>query len=255
MRSLALDVGNTKTAVGLFGEDGLVRSWRVTTRHWTPDELGLAVLAMLDLEGGGRPELVSFATVVPQVRHAVRGMSSLYLGRDPVEVTFESSGIRTSYPEPGELGADRLANAAAAIGMGLVPAIVADFGTATTFDVIDGTGCYLGGAIAPGIGTAASELFRKAERLNPVDLQAPGSALGTSTGDAVRSGVLIGAAGAADRIVEALSPFAGPDPVLLATGGWAPGIAGLCRSAFRIVPFLTLEGIDRVGRSTPGREA
>ncbi len=246
--ALAMDVGNTKTAIGLFEGGDLLRSWRVSTRHWTPDELGLLLRAMLEGRGEQPPALLSFATVVPQVRHAIEKAAADYLGADFIEVCAATSGIRASYPRPEELGPDRIANAVAAVLLGNLPAIVADFGTATTFDVIDARGEYLGGAIAPGIGTAASELFRKAELLNPVDLDLPGSALGRTTAEAVRSGVLLGSAGAADRLVELLSPFAGDGAVHLATGGWAEGIAGVCRTPFVVIPALTLMGVNEVGR-------
>ncbi len=244
---LAIDVGNTKTALGAFRSGRLERSWRVGTRHWTPDELGALVHVLLQEAGLAKPRLVCYACVVPQVRHALEGMSSVYCGCSAVEVTPGSSGLRIDYPRPGELGPDRLANAVAAISRGRLPAIVADFGTATTFDVIDSSGSYLGGAIAPGVGTAAAELFRKAERLNPVDLVFPEDSLGRSTEEAVRSGVLLGAAGAADRLVELLSGHLEGSPALLATGGWAAGLAPHCRCGFEVAPDLTLEGIEMIG--------
>lgn len=248
MTSLCLDIGNTKTAIGLFDGGDLLRSWRVSTRHWTPDELGLLLESVLSHVDSDVPGFLSFATVVPQLRHCVEKAARDYLGTDAIEVCASTSGIRVEYPRPEELGPDRIANAAAAILLGNLPAIVADFGTATTFDVLDARGAYLGGAIAPGIGTAASELFRKAELLNPVELDLPGSPLGRSTAEAVRSGVLLGSAGAADRLVELLSPFAGEGAVFIATGGWAEGIAGVCRTPFVVIPALTLMGVNEVGR-------
>jgi type III pantothenate kinase len=181
-------------------------------------------------------------------------MARGFLHVSPVEVTPSTAGLALLYPEPGELGADRIANSVAAVARGSLPAIVADFGTATTFDVIDAGGSYLGGAIAPGVGTAAAEMFRKAEKLSPVDLEAPGSPLGRSTEEAVRSGVLHGAAGAADRLIDLLSERCGGSPALLATGGWAAGLAPFCRSRFTVVPDLTLAGIDEIGRRNEGRQ-
>ncbi|HOA05186.1 MAG TPA: type III pantothenate kinase [Candidatus Fermentibacter daniensis] len=248
MTSLALDVGNTKTSVGLFDGGDLLMSWRVATRHWTADELGLLLVSMMQRTDAAAPGLVTFATVVPQVRHSIEIASREYLKADVIEVCISTSGIPTAYPRPEELGPDRIANAVAAVLLGNLPAIVADFGTATTFDVIDAGGAYLGGAIAPGIGTAASELFRKAELLNPVDLDLPGSALGRTTAEAIRSGVLLGSAGAADRLVELLTPYAGEGAVFISTGGWAEGISGVCRTPFVVIPALTLMGVNEVGR-------
>lgn len=248
MLRLALDIGNTKTAAGLFSDNGLERTWRIGTSHWTADDLGVIMRVLLAEAGGARPGLVSYACVVPQVRHSVEGMCRTWLDSVVLEVTAATAGLSIDYPEPSELGPDRIANAVAAVERGSIPCIVADFGTATTFDVIDSRGAYRGGAIAPGVGTAAADLFRKAEKLSPVDLTFPDGALGTSTADAVRSGVLLGAAGAADRMVELLSAYLDRPPVLIATGGWAPGIAPRCRCGFEVIPELTLVGIDCVGR-------
>jgi type III pantothenate kinase len=193
------------------------------------------------------PDSLAFASVVPQVRHSVLQLARRHLGLEPVEVTADTAGISIEYDYPHEVGADRLANAVGAAELGPLPAIVVDFGTATTFDVISGSGAYMGGAISPGVGTAAAELFKKAEKLNPVDLEFPRKALGTSTSQAIRAGVLMGAAGAADHIIGKLIEELGREPALWATGGWAPGIAGRCSSRLTVCPELTLVGIDRIG--------
>jgi type III pantothenate kinase len=245
---LAIDVGNTKTALGLFEMGRPVFLWRVRTAHWTPDELWALVYCLFQASGAPMPSVVAYACVVPQVTHALVGFSRRWIGTEPIEVNPDTAGLEIDYPNPWELGPDRLANAAGALLAGEPPAIVADFGTATTFDVIDHRGRYLGGAIAPGVGTAASELFKKAERLSPVDLEFPEHPLGRSTVDAVRSGVLWGAVGSADRMVEILSGSVRGTPVLLATGGWAEAVCSRCRAAFRICPELTLSGIDSIGR-------
>jgi len=245
---LAIDVGNTKTALGVFEDGNLEGQWRIGTRHWTVDEFWLLTSSLLRSDGVDMPDSLAYACVVPQVRHTIENVCTSRLGISPVEVTMESSGMETCYLYPHEVGGDRIANAAGALAMGPAPAIVADFGTATTFDVVDGAGRYLGGAILPGIGTAAGELFKRAERLNPVDLVFPDSPLGRTTADAIRSGVLYGAVGAADRLVEMLSEGLEGAPSLWATGGWAAGVASRCRSGFRIVPELTLVGVNEIGR-------
>ncbi|MBD3369685.1 type III pantothenate kinase [Candidatus Fermentibacteria bacterium] len=245
---LAADVGNTRSSFGLFDDGSLVGRWRVGTRHWTADELWLMVSGLLRTAEVPNPESVAFACVVPQLRHALLEMCSDRLKVDVVEVGPDTAGIEVDYPFPSELGADRLSNAAAALKLGASPAIVADFGTATTFDVIDDEGRYVGGAIAPGIGVSASELFKKAERLSPVDLRFPPSPLGRSTAQAIQSGVLFGAVGAAERMVRLLSSELRGNPTLWATGGWAAGIVARCGYEFEVVPELTLIGIDEIGR-------
>jgi len=247
MRRLVLDVGNTRTSVGVFENGKLDVQWRITTMHWTADDLWVILRSLLKADACDLPGEVAYACVVPQVRHAILNLTRRYIQVEPVEVTVETAGIAIDYPYPHELGADRLANAAGALLLGSYPAIVVDFGTATTFDVIGSKGTYLGGAISPGVGTAAGELFKKAEKLNPVDLEFPDSPLGCSTAEAVCSGVLLGAVGAADHVIDELLKEIDGTPEIWATGGWAPGIAGACRNRMKVCPELTLVGIDCIG--------
>lgn len=248
MTRLAVDVGNTKTAIALFRSGKLVDQWRIRTLHWTADELWITLEALLRTGGHSLPGEMAFASVVPQVRHSLVKMAAARLGCEPVVVGPDTAGIETDYNYPHEIGPDRLANACAAIISGELPAIVVDFGTATTFDVIDLRGRYAGGAISPGVGTAAGELFKKAERLNPIDLDFPPSPLGRTTADAVKSGVLHGAAGGADRIIDLISGELDGRPVLYATGGWGQGLAPHCSHEFIVCPELTLIGINEIGR-------
>ena len=248
MKRLVLDIGNTRTVMGLLDQGEILGQWRVGTAHWTADELWVLVRNLLELPERTAPDAVAFASVVPQVRHSVCGLCRRYLNLEPVEVTALTAGIEIGYLFPHELGADRLANAAGALRLGNAPAIVADFGTATTFDVIDEAGRYLGGAIAPGVGTSAAEMFKKAERLHPVDLEFPDTPLGRTTSEAIRSGVLHSSVGAADHMVRLLAECVHGDPTLWATGGWARGIGPRCSSEFRVCPELTLLGIDEIGR-------
>jgi len=249
---LAIDVGNTNTVLGLFENGGPVFRWRVRTACRTPDELLALVTGLFRASDAPMPGAAAFACVAPRVTDALREFSRKWIGGEAVEVNPDTAGLEIDYPNPGELGPDRLANAAGALLVADPPVIVADFGTATTFDVIDGRGRFLGGAILPGVGTAASELFRRAERLNPLDLRFPEHPMGRSTGEAVRSGVLWGAVGAADRMVELLSGAVRGTPALLAAGGWAETVCPRCNAPFRIYPDLTLSGIDSIGRKKRG---
>jgi len=248
MIRLAIDVGNTKTALAIFNSGTILEQWRIRTEHWTSDELWILIEALLRTGKHVVPDDVAFASVVPQVQHSIVSMSETRLKCSPVAVSCETAGIELDYLFPHEIGPDRLANAVAALKCGEVPAIVADFGTATTFDVIDASGRYAGGAISPGVGTAAGELFKKAERLNPIDLEFPGHPLGRTTAEAVRSGVLYGAVGAADHLVDLLSQGMEKQPMLWATGGWGAALGAKCRHTFIICPELTLVGIDEIGR-------
>ncbi len=254
MNRLVLDIGNTRTSIGIFEDGELDVQWRISTAHWTADDLWVILRSLLKSDDCPLPGAVAYACVVPQVRHALLNLSRRYIRVDPVEVNAETAGISIDYKYPHELGADRLANAAGALKLGTPPAIVVDFGTATTFDVITPNGAYLGGAITPGIGTSAGELFKKAEKLNPVDLEFPASALGGSTAEAVCSGVLLGAVGAADHIIDELLKVISGSPEIWATGGWAPGIAGKCRHSMKVCPELTLVGIDCIGERCSNAE-
>lgn len=248
MRRLAIDVGNTKTALALFENKNLLGQWRIRTQRWTADELRLLVEALLKSKGYSAPDDVAFACVVPQVRHTVINMCEKWLNLTPVNVSCETAGIEIGYLFPHEIGPDRLANAVAVIMSGALPAIVVDFGTATTYDVIDSQGRYLGGAISPGVGTAAGELFKKAERLNPIDLEFPESVVGRTTADAIKSGVLFSAVGAADHIIDLVSSELDSVPKLWATGGWGQSLGEKCRHNFTICPELTLLGVNEIGR-------
>lgn len=248
MRRLAIDIGNTKTAMALFERNELLGQWRIRTQRWTADELRVLTEALLRSAGFSAPDDVAFACVVPQVRHTVVNMCERWLNLKAVDVSCSTAGIELGYKYPHEIGPDRLANAVAAIMCGRLPAIVADFGTATTFDVIDSQGRYLGGAISPGVGTSAGELFKKAERLNPIDLVFPEHVVGRTTAEAIRSGVLFSAVGAADHIIDLISSEFDSAPELWATGGWGKAMGDKCRSKFKICPELTLLGINEIGR-------
>jgi type III pantothenate kinase len=151
--------------------------------------------------------------------------------------------IRIHYRDPGTLGADRIANAVAARELYGVPAIVVDLGTATTFDCVSARGEYLGGAIAPGVGSSAEALFRRAARVPRVALRRPRHALGRNTAESVRTGVLWGAAGQVDALVRRLAHEMNGTPQVIATGGWAGLVAPECATVGQVDPALTLQGM------------
>ena len=253
MTRLAIDIGNTKTALAIFRENTILSQWRIRTQHWTPDELRILIEALLRSEDFTAPDDVAVACVVPQVRHTVNKACSKWLDITPVDVSCETAGIEIGYRYPHEIGPDRLANAVGAMLLGSVPAIVADFGTATTYDVIDEDGRYLGGAISPGVGTSAGELFKKAERLNPIDLTFPEEVIGRTTSNAIKSGVLLGAVGAADYLIDLISKELSSTPTVWATGGWGTALGKRCQHDIKVCPELTLVGINEIGRMYRGR--
>jgi type III pantothenate kinase len=141
------------------------------------------------------------------------------------------------------VGADRIANALAARALYGVPAIIVDLGTATTFDCVSRDGAYLGGAIAPGVGTSAEELFRRAARVPRVELRQPQRALGRTTEESLRAGVLWGAAGLVDALVRRLAREMKGTPRVIATGGWAKVVAPECETVEAVDEGLTLKGM------------
>jgi len=160
-------------------------------------------------------------------------------------------GVAVSYPKPMSIGADRLANAAAAVRLGRLPAIVIDFGTAVTFDVIDAKGCYLGGIIAPGLPTAASALHERTALLPLTQVKKIDSSVGKSTQEAIQIGLLMGAVGLAREAVNRIikETFKGRKPYVIATGGDAELVTRLATQGGgskiidQVDPLLTLRGL------------
>jgi type III pantothenate kinase len=164
-------------------------------------------------------------------------------------------GVPVSYPNPRTIGADRLANAAAVAALGKFPAIVVDFGTAVTFDVIDARGRYLGGIIAPGLPTAARALHEKTALLPLTRISTISSSIGKSTGEAIRIGLLLGAVGLVREAVARITRemFPGKKPLVIATGGDSDLVARLSsqQGGGRVIdlvdPLLTLRGLLAIG--------
>jgi type III pantothenate kinase len=245
---LAVDVGNTQTHIGVWGGPELVAEWRISTdARRTSDELALVFQQFLHFEGlsfssqvGG----VVVSSVVPTLTAAYRQMVQRYFHFDPVVV---EPGVRTGMPiatdNPREVGADRIVNAVAAYSLAGGPLVVIDFGTATTFDAVSEAGEYLGGAIAPGVQVSANALASVAAQIQRVELVQPRSVIGRSTVEAVRSGVLLGAAAMVDGMAERMQKELGGFASLVATGGLAPLILERCTIPIRHEPSLTLTGL------------
>jgi type III pantothenate kinase len=244
---LALDVGNTNIVVGAFDGSRLLACWRLsTTQPRTADELGILLHQLfghvrLD---PSRVDAAVVASVVPPLTSTLEHMLEKYFDILPLVV---GPGIRTGidirYDHPREVGADRIVNAVAAFEHYGGPAIVVDFGTATTFDAIAADGAYLGGAIAPGIGISTEALFQKAAKLPRVELVRPAKAIGKNTVASMQSGIVIGFAGQADELVRRIAAELGGRPTVIATGGLASLIAGETTTIDHVDELLTLKGL------------
>jgi len=153
------------------------------------------------------------------------------------------TGMAIKYGNPHEVGADRIVNGVAAFEQHGGPVVIVDFGTATTIDVVDASGAYLGGAIAPGLETSAEALFSKAARLSKVDLDPPGRAIGQSTRESVQAGLLLGQACMIDGLVRRVWDELGEHTPVVMTGGLATLMAPLCETTTAVDPDLTLKGL------------
>jgi type III pantothenate kinase len=248
---LAMDIGNSQTVVGVYDGDRLMRHWRVSTEaRRTSDELAMqlqGLLTLMDLSLTTSVTGVVISSVVPQLTEAFRQMADRYLDVEPVVV---GPGIRTGMAirtdNPREVGADRLVNALAAYDKYGGPGIVVDFGTATSFDVYDAAGAFIGGAIAPGVQTSMAALSAHGAQLGAIELAMPNRAIGRNTIESMQSGAIYGFAGQVDRLVEALAGELDAPPVVVATGGLALPITDSCRRIDHHDQWLTLRGLRLV---------
>jgi len=238
---LAVDVGNSETVVGRFLGGELEGMWRLTTGRTTSDELHIALELLVRTGAAGWGSVLS--SVVPSLTGPWSDALRSVTGRLPLLVSAKTSPIPIDVDDPSSVGADRIANAFGAARLYGTPAIVVDLGTATTLDCISKKGAYVGGAIAPGVVTASEELFRRAARLPRVDLRRPRRALGRTTDECLRIGVLWGNAGLVDALVRRVRAELGGRPKVIATGGLAHVLAPECETVDLVDEGLTLKGM------------
>jgi type III pantothenate kinase len=246
---LAVDVGNTEIVLGVFRDTELTHTWRVSGRaERTPDELSVLFSNLLERRGLGfdseHVDAVIVSSVVPPVTQALRETFLVALSLEPLVVgPGTKTGLSILTDDPREVGADRVVNALAAFSRYGGPAIVVDFGTATTYDAISAKGDYLGGAIAPGLQVSWASLFSSAARLTQVELVAPRTVIGTSTVESLRSGLVFGTAAEVDGMVGRIAEQLGAGATVIATGGLADVVVPHCRTIDEHDPWLTLEGL------------
>lgn len=246
---LAADIGNTQTHLGVFDRERLQHEWRLSTVPTrTADELALIFgefLSLADLSFSRQITGVVISSVVPRATQELREMTRRYFGFPAVVVEpGVKTGIAVLTDNPREVGADRVANAVAAHDLYPdKPVVIVDFGTAITVDAVSERGEYLGGAIAPGVDTAASALFRSTAQLGRVELIAPATAIGKTTVAAVQAGIMYGTAALVDGLVARVTDELGGSAGAIATGGFGPVILPHCHTIERYEPVLTLAGL------------
>ena len=274
---LVIDVGNTEVTLGLFEGEDLRRSFRVSSEtRRTADEVELMLRqAFPELEHAkakpgratgaartARGKSVARASHGVVIGSVVPGQTPLYvdatrrlMGTDPLLIGATTTArVKIEYRDPSSVGADRIANAVAALDRYGAPAIVVDFGTATTFDVLLKGRRYVGGVIAPGILTGAEHLVRRAARLGAFELKPPKRVVGKSTEESLQSGVFYGAVGEVDSIVRRISEEEKIRPKVIATGGLAGAIAAYSKTIEEVDPDLTLHGLRIIfGRHAGGK--
>ncbi|MDT0300566.1 type III pantothenate kinase [Streptomonospora wellingtoniae] len=252
---LAIDVGNSHTVLGLFDDELLVEHWRVSTEaRRTADEWAVVLHGLIggsSIVASGQVDGIALCCSVPSVQHEMREMFRRHFG--DVTAVIVEPGVKTGVPvrmdNPKEVGSDRIVNALAAVQQYGGPAVVVDFGTATTFDAVSPKGEYVGGAIAPGIDISVEALSRRGAQLHMVELVKPRSVVAKNTTEALRSGIVYGFAGQVDGIVDRMAQELtddADDVTVVATGGLAPMVVDECETVDVHEPWLTLVGLRLV---------
>ncbi len=244
---LAVDIGNTNVTFGIFEGERLRATWRMATDvNQMADEYAALLLNLLHHQGLAKSDIkeVALCCVVPPLLTTFEELCQRYFHISPLVVgPGIKTGVRIRMDNPREVGADRIVNTAAAHYLYSGSIIIADLGTATTFDVVSEEGDYLGGAIAPGINTAAEALFTRAAMLPRVELVHPKQAIGTNTITAMQSGIVFGYVGLVEGVVARIRQELGEKAKVVATGGYAELIAKETAVIDEVNLDLTLVGL------------
>ena len=244
---LAIDIGNTSIAIGIFEDEKLRNSWRIATNiQHMADEYATFLLNMLRHQGLYPANITDIAlcSVVPPLTSTFVDLSQRYFHTSPLVVgAGVKTGVRIRQDNPREVGPDRIVNAAAAHHLYSGAVIIVDVGTATTFDVVSKEGDHIGGAIATGIGTAAEALFMRAAALPRVELVHPERAIGTNTIAAMQSGLIFGYVGLVEGMVARIQKELEEKATVIATGGYAELIAHETTVIDKVDLDLTLIGL------------
>ncbi len=221
---LTMDIGNTNVKYGVFDENKLIASWRVSTKaSRTADEYGMVLYDLLKQRGGDFNDIddAVMSSVAPALNYTIEHMCRYYIGKAPLVISSDTdTGLVLKYAHPAQLGTDRIVGAAAAYHLYGGPVIVVDFGSATTFNLVNGKGEYLGGAIAPGIKTATESLVTTAAKLPRIELEKPQNIIGTDTKSCMQSGIVYGYTGLVKYMLEKYKELDEmKDAKVVATGG------------------------------------
>lgn len=243
---LTIDSGNTSVIFALFEQDRLHSRWRISTvAGRSCDEYGSWLMSLM-ARGGIQPsdiEGVVIANVVPDAQSELDELSQRYFHCQAMVLGYENQPLHLAVDYPREVGADRIANAFALYRHGTLPSVAIDFGTATTFDVVDAQGAYLGGAILPGIDLSLRILHTKTACLPHTALAGTPSVIGRSTLDAIRSGIFWGTIGQVEGMLARIIQQIGQDVYAVATGGFGQQCADKIAAINEYDANLTVRGL------------
>lgn len=243
-----LDVGNTSTVLGVFAGDRLTHEWRIKTdRYKSEDEFGMLIKSLLEHKEISFADIhgIIISSVVPPIMFALEKMCRKYFNQEALVIGKDhvQSYLAMKYPNPKEIGADRIVNAVGAIEEYGAPLVIIDFGTATTYCYVNEQKEYEGGVIAPGIHISLEALYQKASKLPKVEITSPSNIIGTSTVEAMQAGIYYGYIGQVDEVVSRIKEQAEQVPTVVATGGLAKLIADDSKTIDHVDTNLTLKGL------------
>lgn len=255
--NFVVDIGNSNTVIGLYKGDVIIKRWRIATeRSQTVDDLTSKIHSLMSFSGISTSDISQcvISSVVPTWNHAWERFSIEFLNRPPLFITSEiNSGIELSVDNPGEVGADRIANAVAASKKFSQGAFIVDSGTAITLDIITPDRKYIGGAIMPGIIISMDALSKETAKLPRFELTMPEKPIGTNTLEGLKSGVFYGFVGMIDRVIEESLTQIDFKPEIIATGGLAGAIKTGSKYISRFERDLTLEGLNYIAARYRGK--
>lgn len=243
---LIIDVGNTNLTLGVFEKDEIIHFWRLSTDPTrTEDEYGIFIKNLLS-ENQLENKITSavICSVVVQLTERIEIALKKYIGINSLVVSHKiKTNVKLKTDNPAQIGADRIANAAAAAKLYNTPAIVVDFGTATSFDVVNADNEFVGGIITAGMKIQAEALSNRTSKLPKLNIEIPKSAIGKNTIDAMLSGIVLGHATMIDGLIAECEKELGQKATIIATGGYSAVISNYLRRKFDYInPHLTLIG-------------
>ena len=244
---LAIDIGNTNTVFAAYKGDEQLGAWRIKTDGVrSPDEYAVFLHELFTISelSWDMFHHVIVSSVVPEANAHIERFCAKYLSCTPLFVTKDMVDITLDLERPEDVGADRLVNAVAVLGHYQPPAVVIDFGTATTFDVVDMNGAYAGGVIAPGINLSMHALHQAASKLPKVSVAKPDAVIGKSTTGAMQAGIYFGYKGLIEGIIDGIAEELAVRPYVIATGGLAPLFADGSDVINTVDADLTLKGLQ-----------